>query len=341
MSLLSGLLLVAATAVAQRPPAPASSASIAVERTVLTMGTTLGFTVEAADRPTALSAGEALIAGVAAVERRWSTWLERSELTRLHQTPPGEACALSHEFLGDWRRVRAWSHATGGAFDPTVGALVDAYELRAAGRWPEPALLAAARAAVGASLVGETEAGLVRRHAGVRLDAGAFGKGLALDEGLAAACAVGAHGVLVDFGGQLAVAGRHERPLEVVIADPRCRARAAVRVPLCHGSIATTGNGERGRVVDGKHLGHVLDPRTGLPAADFGSVTVLAENALTADCLSTALFVLGPDAALAFAAAHDGIEVLVLVVDGDRLHARATPGLAATAVALLPGLTLP
>jgi FAD:protein FMN transferase len=189
--------------------------------------------------------------------------------------------------------------------------------------------------------VGETEAGLVRRHAGVRLDAGAFGKGLALDEGLAAACAVGAHGVLVDFGGQLAVAGRHERPLEVVIADPRCRARAAVRVPLCHGSIATTGNGERGRVVDGKHLGHVLDPRTGLPAADFGSVTVLAENALTADCLSTALFVLGPDAALAFAAAHDGIEVLVLVVDGDRLHARATPGLAATAVALLPGLTLP
>lgn len=131
MFLLPGLLL-AVAAVPQGPAVGGASAPIAVERTVLTMGTTLGFTVEAADRPTALAAGEALIAGVAAVERRWSAWLEGSELTRLHQTPPGEACALSHEFLGDWRRVRAWSHATGGAFDPTVGALIDAYDLRGA-----------------------------------------------------------------------------------------------------------------------------------------------------------------------------------------------------------------
>ncbi|HEY9422392.1 MAG TPA: FAD:protein FMN transferase, partial [Thermoanaerobaculia bacterium] len=69
------------------------------------------------------------------------------------------------------------------------------------------------------------------------------------------------------------------------------------------------------------------DPRTGEPAPDIGSVTVWTADPLRADCLSTGLYVLGPERALDWAAAHPGVEALVLRPRGDRLEAWASPGL--------------
>jgi thiamine biosynthesis lipoprotein ApbE len=83
-------------------------------------------------------------------------------------------------------------------------------------------------------------------------------------------------------------------------------------------------------------MGHLIDPRTGLPALDWGSISVSASLALDADCLSTALFVLGPEAALAFAATHPGIEVVCLVRSGNQVRVAASPGLAASLEILDP-----
>jgi thiamine biosynthesis lipoprotein len=91
--------------------------------------------------------------------------------------------------------------------------------------------------------------------------------------------------------------------------------------------VATSGSSERGIVVDGERLGHILDPRTGRPSGDFGSVTVWAPDAFTADCLSTALYVMGPDAALAWAATHPGQSVVVVRQEDGTLTATATPDL--------------
>ena len=104
------------------------------------------------------------------------------------------------------------------------------------------------------------------------------------------------------------------------------------------GSLATSGNSERGIVVDGEHLGHLLDPRTGRPAPDFGSITVWAPEALTADCLSTALYVAGPDAALAWVADRPGIEVIVIERAGDPPRVRASEGLRGRLRSLMDGL---
>jgi thiamine biosynthesis lipoprotein len=127
----------------------------------------------------------------------------------------------------------------------------------------------------------------------------------------------------LDLGGQVAVLGGWEIP----VADPRHRDRSVAVLKVDGGSVSTSGNGERGIVVEGKRLGHILDPRTGAPAPDFGSLTVWTADPLRADCLSTGLYVLGPERALAWAAAHPGVEVLVLRTEGDRLRALASPGL--------------
>ena len=128
----------------------------------------------------------------------------------------------------------------------------------------------------------------------------------------------------LDFGGQVAVLGPG---WTVPVADPRRRDRAAAELSIDGGSVSTSGNSERGIVVDGERLGHLLDPRTGAPAPDFGSLTVWTADPLRADCLSTGLYVLGPEWALAWADAHPGVEVLVLRTDGGRPRALASPGL--------------
>jgi len=157
------------------------------------------------------------------------------------------------------------------------------------------------------------------------LEEGGFGKGAGLDAALAALREAGATRAVLDLGGQVALLG--SGPFRLAVAHPDLRGRPLLEVSLDGGSLATSGNSERGIVVDGEHLGHLLDPRTGQPAPDFGSITVWAPDALTADCLSTALYIEGPDAALAWVAERPGIEVIVIERAGDSLLVRPSDGL--------------
>jgi thiamine biosynthesis lipoprotein len=288
------------------------------------MGTRLRVVVTATERATAWRASEAAVAAVEAAERRLSTWRTDTELARLNATPAGEPFAMSAELARDLDGAAHWAAASGGAFDPGVGALVDAFGLRHGGRIPDAAELARARAATGFTLLERRGAMAVRRHPGLRIEEGGFGKGAALDDALAAACAAGAIGVVLDFGGQIALRG--SAPQWVGLAHPGARERSVGEALLAGGSIATSGNSERGVTVGGLPLGHLLDPRTGQPAPDWGSLTVLAPTALAADCLSK-LYVLGPDAALAAAAAIPGVDAVALLRQGDEVLVRATPSL--------------
>jgi len=299
------------------------------------MGTTIRLDVGAAERSTALRASEAALKAIEAAEARLSTWREDSELSRFLAAPLGAPFAASEMLCAELRCVTRWSAATGGAFDPAVGALIAAYDLRGAGRWPSAGELAAALPQADAPrfAVGER---LLERLADVRLDAGGFGKGAALDAAAAAIRAAGATSATMDFGGQLCWVAP-EGPRDVEVADPRDRSRSALRIRVDGGSVATTCNSERRRIVAGRPLGHVLDPRSGLPAADFGAVSVWAREAIDADCLSTACFVLGPDAALALAERLDGVEIVVLRCEEDSgaLTARLSSGLKGRVTGLL------
>jgi len=192
-----------------------------------------------------------------------------------------------------------------------VGALVAAWGLRHGGRLPSEAEIARARAASALEgLALEPDGTAVRTRPGLVIDEGGFGKGAGLDAALAAVARLAAvRAAEINLGGQVGFlrAGRRE----IEIADPEDRARAVARLVVDGGSVATSGNGERGLEVEGRRIGHLLDPRSGRPAPDFGSLTVWAPTGLEADCLSTGLYVLGPRQALGWAADHPGIAVVV------------------------------
>jgi len=316
-----------------------------VERTVGVMGTELRIVVEATDRAAALAAGERAVRALEEAEGRLSTWRSTSELARFQAAPAGRPVELSPALAADLAGARACWQATGGAFDPTVGALVRAWGLRGGGRRPAAGELARALAATGMAglLLDGREA--VRRRADLVLEEGGFGKGAGLVDALAALAAdPRVRRASLDLGGQLAVYDSGPRTAEwrFTLAHPRARRQPAVAVRVDGGSVATSGNGERGIEVDGERLGHLLDPRSGRPAPDFGSLTVWTEDPLRADCLSTGLYVLGPEAALAWAGEHPGVEVLILETPagGESLRARATPGFAGRLSPLVPGLTI-
>jgi thiamine biosynthesis lipoprotein len=83
----------------------------------------------------------------------------------------------------------------------------------------------------------------------------------------------------------------------VALSAPDDRHRPTLRFVLARGSLSSSGTSEHGR--------HIIDPKTGLRSAAWGSVSVVAADGLTADILSTALFVLGPERGVAWADAHD------------------------------------
>jgi thiamine biosynthesis lipoprotein len=321
-------------------------AAATVEREVAAMGTTLRVEVEiASHRAAALGLAEAMIREVEAAEGRLSTWRETSELARINRAPVGEWVETSaYRDLAE--SIECWRD-TGGAFHPAIGRLVAAWDLRGGGRVPTAEALAVARRGLeGAGFEHAAGSRRIRRTADVVLEEGGFGKGAGLDAALEALERLPLKEdrgfVHLDLGGQTAWANA-ARPIVVDLADPRNRARPVLELTLHdrRGSFASSANSEKQFTFNGESFGHLLDPRTGSPAPSFGSVAIVARGGLRADCLSTALFVMGPEEGARWLARQDEpFEVAFLVVDGKRLRARMTAGLARRARPLVGELEI-
>ena len=313
------------------------AAEVALERRIASMGTACDLEVRAGSRADALEASEAALRALAAVEARLSTWRATSELSRLNASAPGETFEVSAVLARELALCAEWHVATSGAFDPSVGPLVEVWGLRGAGRLPAEAEIEAARSSCGFARAFRCEGrSITRLLPGARLEEGAFGKGAGLDAALAELERLGARGVL-DLGGQVATLGIER---EIPLADPRDRSRPVLAWKLAAGSLATSGNSESSRSVDGVRIGHILDPRTGRPAEDFGSVTVHCASAARADAYSTAAYILGPAQALRWDASRDDVELVALCVEEGQLVARAAGELRGALRALVDDLRI-
>jgi thiamine biosynthesis lipoprotein len=316
-----------------------------VERRVEAMGTMLTVVVEGLSRERALELAEALIAEVRATEARLSTWREDSELAAFNRSAPGAPVILSPP---TWRALSEslrCAAETDGAFDPTIAPLVELWGLRTGGRRPTDVEIDVARAMVGYTgfELAEPSRTAVRNHGGVRIEEGGFGKGAALAEALRVARERAPDAaVRLDLGGQLAWTGER-RAVVVGVADPRLRDREVLEIVIDRpeSSIATSSNTERAGTVDGERIGHLLDPRTGRPAPDFGSASSIDSSPTLADCRATGLFVLGPQGARReIAGAENQGDDVLLVVEGEHLRALVSPRLEGRVRALVSEVTI-
>ena len=272
------------------------------------------------------------------IEGRMSHYRPDSELSRFNRSATTDPQPLSGETLGVVAEALAVGRASGGAFDVTVGPLVDAWGFGAPGRAPEApdeASLAALRARVGADLleVNLIASTLRKRRVNVTVDLSAIAKGHAVDAVATLLAERGFGGHLVEIGGELRAGGRNEQgePWRVAIERPGPGVASAQRiVPLANAALATSGDYRNFYELDGNRVSHTIDPRTGRPVTHgLLAVSVIAARCSLADARSTALNVLGPEDGYDLAAAR-GWAALFVTDDGTgRPVERETPAFAA------------
>ena len=314
--------------VASMQAAPSDSSQL-VSREAWVMGTRLGVVVEAASLAEASQATENVIREVERLERILSTWDPRSEMHAVNTADVGRPIAPGAELVSLLAEAERYSRISGAAFDARIGALVDAWDLRGAGVVPAADALLAALTATGASAISVDERnGIVTRHAAAAwIDTGGFGKGAALRSAARGLESANVDRALIDLGGQLWAQGSAHNPWSVYVAHPTERQRPVARLEVHGVSVATSGTSERFIEIDGVRWGHILDPRTGHPSPAWGSVTVVSADPLEADALATALYVMGPQAGLAWAERYPELDALFLEAEGGALTASWTRGM--------------
>lgn len=273
------------------------------------------------------------------VVAQMSHWREDSDLGRYNRAAAGSAWTLPDAFAEVMRCALDIAEASDGAFDPTLGALVDAWGFgpsASAHAVPADATLAPLRANAGwRRLSFDASTFTLIQPGGVALDLSAIAKGHGADLVARALRARSVPAALVEVGGELVGYGRKPdggrwRVLIEACAEDAAPVPAADAPPLravvLDGlAVATSGDRWHAFEQDGVRHAHTLDPRSGRALVDAPvATTVIADSAMRADAWATALTVMGVDAGLAFARAHD-FAVRFLVRDGDRLRERLSP----------------
>ncbi len=287
-----------------------------------TMGTYYRFQ---ADCPVRLQAAE-FDARLREFNAVFSTYDPESELSQVNLADNRQWRVVSAGLMRVLQVAAELARESGGAFDPTVGALVNLWGFgpEAGVLAPDAQVLAAARAQTGFDAV-ELDPGLpaLRNAVPRTLDLSALAKGRAVDELAATLVDLGCAAALVDIGGEIRVFGESPsgRPWRLAIEQPGQMRESSAPLPvlaLTSGAVATSGDYRNYRELDGKRVSHLIDPRTARPISHgLASVTVWHPEAMWADGYATTISVLGPEAGQALAKrAKLAVAMLIRTTDG-------------------------
>jgi FAD:protein FMN transferase len=258
------------------------------------------------------------------INRSISPYLKESEISRFNRFQQvGEEFPISADFLRVMKTAARLHELSGGAWDGTVGPLVDLWGFgrgASPGRVPPAETIAALLGDVGFDKIEIRDSGaLVKRHAAVSLDLSSVGQGYGVDQLAEILRAAGFTDYLVEIGGEIYAAGVRPdgRPWRVGISRPIAGARPEEIykiVSLKDQAFSTSGDYRQFFVQDGIRYSHHIDPTTGYPVRNgVASVSILADTCTFADGLGTAVLVLGVEKGLALIDRLAGVAGLIVV----------------------------
>ena len=275
------------------------------------------------------------------VDAQMSTWKADSDLSRYNKAPAETWVEVPVDLYQVIAAALKLAAETGGAYDPSVGPLVDLW-----GFGPSPARRAPPDAATIAEMRARTGwqriqldpiAHRVWQPGGSRIDLSSIAPGFAVDWIAQFLESQGHHDYLIEVGGELRGQGSKPdgTPWQVAIQRPLDNDRADGEIDAQHvlgltdAALGSSGDYRHFFEDGGRRYAHRIDPRTGYPLDNnVASVTVMSANCQDADPLATALSVLGVEQGLAFAVKR-GIAVLYILRTANGFEERMSPGFAA------------
>ena len=275
-----------------------------------TMGTRWSASVDADATVDLQALRQDLAAAVEQVDAQMSPWKPDSDLVRLNGAPVGDWVDLPAEILEVLDCALDVQRLSAGAFDPCVGALVDAWGFGAVRDTPDAQAIRAARQSAAtatphARLELDRPAGRARKHGPLQIDLCGIAKGYAVDRMVNVLQRHGVRHALAALDGELRAVGGQASgaPWAVAVEQPEAGRRAVHGVvELEDLAVATSGDYRRYLEVGDARIAHTMDARRCAPVNNaVASVTVLARTCMLADAWATALLVAGPDEGLAMA----------------------------------------
>jgi len=292
---------------------PAQAEWVRVSGTAMTTAIEMEFWTE--DPAVASEAGDAVLALFDRIDRQMSRYREDSELSRVNREAANGPVEVSDSLFTVLQQALRISELSHGAFDISFGSIGYLYDFRAR-QQPSDEELAEGLAKVNyRSVVLDPSANTVRfLDEGVRLDLGGIAKGYTVDRGIDILKSFGIRHARLSAGGDLRLLGdKRGKPWIVGIRDPRSESRNAMVLPLTNVAVSTSGDYERFFFDDNnERVHHILSPATGKPAKGVQSVTILGDDSITTDGLSTAVFVLGAAKGLGMVNRLKGIDAVII-----------------------------
>ncbi len=247
------------------------------------------------------------------IENVASTYRDSSDLGKFNLDPSTDWIIVSNELCQMVFQAAAIGRETGGAFDITIGPLVDLWGFGPddrSGKPPSDREIETARKAVGLEKldIDCDQSRLRKSVATSKIDLSGWAKGYAVDQLAELLDAIGQDDYLVEIGGELRVKGHNadDQPFAIAIENPAAAALDGLTiVSVSNTGIATSGDYRNFFEYQGDRYSHTLDPGTGRPVTHtLSAVTVIHPSAAYADAMATALLVLGPNVGLEFANSH-------------------------------------
>jgi thiamine biosynthesis lipoprotein len=241
----------------------------------------------------------------------------------------GKAVPVSEDLWKALTRASEVSAQSEGAFDVTIGPVIRIWRrARRLHELPEPEKVKEAQELVSYKFMrfDPDHRAVELTKAGMRIDLGGIAKGYAAEEALKVLRKEGVRRAVVHAGGDMAIGepppGKPGWTLGV--APPDAGAKPSIYLSLKQTSVACSGDTWQFAVIGDKRYSHIVDPKTGIGLTDHSSVTIVAPDGLTADALSTAVSVLGPERGLKLIEATPGVAGYILQAPDGKIHAHAS-----------------
>ncbi len=267
------------------------------------------------------------------IDQQMSTYREDSELSRFNRYEGADSFPLSKCIYAVFQMAQQISEESDGAFDVTVGPLVNAWGFGpdAFTKPPNETEIAALLERIGNNKITLHEDGFISKsRPDLYCDLSAIAKGYAVDIVAAALESKGIFRYMVEVGGEIKVAGLNadNQPWHLGIEKPIHAGRQLQTVVQMEaGALATSGNYRNMYEVDGKLYAHTIDPKTGYPTQHrLASVSVIHRSCAMADGYATALMALGEDKAMLLATKQNLAVMFILAgKDGNSFETVITP----------------
>ena len=250
-------------------------------------------------------------------EKQFSLTYPESETNRINNS--GNSILISEDMQDMLIISKQISNETEGAFDITVGKIINLYDF-VDEVMPTQAEIDSALVYVGYKKISCIDSELFKDDPTIFIDLGGIAKGFIVDKAITYLKQKGITQAVINAGGDLFVMQNPEKDVwKVGIQHPRNPSALFGSVEVRDIAVVTSGDYEQFFMKDGKRIHHIIDPQTGFPSYNSISVTVIAPNTTIADALCTALFVMGPEKAIKLVNHKNDIEALIVFENNGEL----------------------